>query len=137
MTKVFFVYGTLKVGGFFARSFDKYRRQVKTAAVTGRLLDLGSYPGAIFGGSEEIKGELHVYDDEAYTAENGESIESSLDRIEGYRGPDRDDNLYNKRSMIVVTEDGERVEAIAYEFNAAVTDAEYPVVESGEWDIRR
>ena len=48
MTNKFFVYGTLKVGGRFAKSFDNLRSSFTEARIEGfDLFDLGNFPGIV------------------------------------------------------------------------------------------
>lgn len=123
-----FVYGTLKVGGHFAEEFNSRRISSVPASTPGTMYEgSGWYPACIFGGKNVIIGELHEYEDI-------DRVMDHLDRIEGCRG-DSPHNLYNRKKVTVVTEDGEEVEANTYEYNRSVEDR--PVIESGIWDINK
>lgn len=120
-----FVYGTLKVGGRFAVRFDKFRTSTKVGKIKGTMFNIfDSFPGVILKGDTVIKGEIHEY-------VNAKNIESQLDLIEGYK-EGHDNNLYNKRKVMAITEDGEE-ECIMYEFARDTTNVKK--VETGEWVI--
>lgn len=121
-----FVYGTLKVGGRFAKRFDDVRVNVKPGTVKGTMFDINkSFPGLILEGDTEITGEVHEYED-------AEAVERSLDRIEGYSGPDSKHNLYNKAEVEVDTPDGTETCKV-YVFAKEVSH--FDKVETGIWEL--
>lgn len=124
MKKVF-VYGTLKVGGRFSKLVAKFRHNSKSATTTGTMFSVsGDYPALILAGDTTILGELHEYDDEAFPI---------LNRIEGYRGPNNPNNLYNLEEIEVTLTDGAKDRALVYTFAENTTNLS--IVENGCWPI--
>lgn len=124
--QLFFVYGTLKEGGRFAKRFDNLRTSVRVGTVSGvNMLDLRGFPGAI-DGDGQIIGEVHEYD-------KVETVQQEFDYIEGYNEDSPENGLYNRRTVQVELEDGETVEATMYFFNHAKGSER--VVEDGVWKI--
>jgi gamma-glutamylcyclotransferase (GGCT)/AIG2-like uncharacterized protein YtfP len=124
----FFVYGTLKEGGFFASRFDPFRKSVEEAKIEGvDMLDLGGFPGAV-PGEGTILGEVHEY-------KNEEEVLRAFDRIEGFSEKDPDGSLYLRKEVEVTLKNGEKTTATMYFFNRE-TDW-HRKVENGVWDIRR
>ena len=126
-TEYYFVYGTLKRGyGNSERLFGtsktaKFIKEVETAPKY-TLLDLGAFPGVVEGGETAVKGELWEVSDA--------ETKKRLDRLEGYRGKNDPNNLYNKDTIEI-----DDKPAIIYLFNRFTnfplqTDL---IVESGEW----
>jgi gamma-glutamylcyclotransferase (GGCT)/AIG2-like uncharacterized protein YtfP len=116
-----FVYGTLRRGG--RNDIARFRpapRYVADARIQGTLYDLGSYPGAVLGGSGVLAGEVYAI---------APSLEAQLDRLEEVR-PD-DSGEYIKREV--------RVEAGATELLCLVYEihptriAGHAVIASGNW----
>ncbi len=125
-TDLFFVYGTLKVGGRFAKQFDSARlNSVKAEVEKFDLFDLGSFPG-IKPGTGKVVGELHEYKDP-------EKVTHSMDMIEGYQ-PELRDGMYLRRRVQVKTEAGEIKEANIYVFNFKVPK-HAKKIESGCWPL--
>ena len=86
-----FVYGTLRRGG--RNDIARFRpapRYVADARIQGTLYDLGSYPGAVLGGSGVLVGEVYAI---------APSLEAQLDQLEEVR-PDGSGE-YIKRSVRV------------------------------------
>lgn len=126
-----FVYGTLKVGGYFAERFNHLRLNSKNATIKGALLDLGDFPGIKTEVDGQVHGEIHEYND-------FENVVYEMDLIEGYSGPNRH-NLFN-RIKVIATDDSEEAvetEVIAYEFAQELPGEviERYRVESGIWQI--
>lgn len=125
----FFVYGTLKKGGYFAREFDHIRKSNKPAKLKGfSLYSLGQFP-AVWPGDGEVIGELHEYDEE-----HCEYVLRRIDRIEGFDGTQH--SFYFRREIEVETEDGEIELAYVYVLN----NARFPGISarkiaSGIWDV--
>lgn len=125
-TDLFFVYGTLKVGGYFAEQFDKFRVSSVKAEVEGYdLYSLGSFPG-IKPGQGKVIGELHEYKDP-------ERVTRSMDSIEGYQ-PEIKDGMYLRRRVVTKTESGENKEANIYVFNLKVPERAKKLT-SGIWEL--
>ena len=121
-----FVYGTLKVGGAFAHRFDKFRQSTKSGRIKGTMFNIfNSYPGIKLTGNTDIKGEVHEYT-------NAAEVEKALDRIEGFIAPGHVNNLYDKKKVLVETENGTE-ECIVYEF--ARGTEQLTEVHEGEWVI--
>ncbi len=120
-----FVYGTLKVGGRFAKRFDSVRTSTKKGIIKGTLYDLGSFPGVKLGADTEVIGEVHTYT-------NAKEVEASLDRIEGFFKEDHPHNLYNKRLVQVTTDDGIET-CLMYEF--AKDAKKFTKIEEGIWQV--
>lgn len=126
-TGFIFVYGTLKVGGHFAKSFDEVRLSHVPATTKGTMYRAaGWFPGCVFGGENTITGELHEVQD-------FERVLRHMDYIEGCNPAGSPHNLYNRKTITVTTEDGREVEAVTYEFNRPVDDLH--VMEDGIWPL--
>jgi len=122
-----FVYGTLKVGGHFAQSFNHLRLSSIPAKAKGTMYEGSSwFPAVIFGGEKVVIGELHEY-------EQIDRVLRQLDYIEGYREEGSKHNLYNRRKVVVTTDEGKEVEAYSYEFNHSVESLD--IREDGIWPI--
>lgn len=126
-TDFFFVYGTLKVGGHFAKEFDDYRIRSEKANLLGHdLFNLGWFPGIIPGAGKVI-GELHEY-------KHPEIVQRAMDRIEGYTGDPKNSLFVRKLVTVTVNETGEKVTCHAYQFNSdPSSNAEK--VEDGVWAL--
>jgi gamma-glutamylcyclotransferase (GGCT)/AIG2-like uncharacterized protein YtfP len=124
--KHIFVYGTLKVGGHFARRFDSHRQKVLDGTIIGQLFAVvgAFFPAVKLTGEGTVKGEVHRYED-------FDQVLRQFDGIEGYR-EGREGNLYERRVVDVTTDEGV-IRAYLYEFNR--DDAELEPVEGGEWEI--
>jgi len=85
-----FVYGTLKVGGFYARHFDDFRLDNVEGYINGDLYNLRHFPALILGGKNKVYGEIHKYN-------NFNSVIKLMDQIEGYRENDIPDSLYVRK----------------------------------------
>lgn len=128
----FFVYGTLKVGGFFAAHFDKVRKTHKSAKLKGfDLYRIGSgrnswFPGIVEGNGEVI-GEIHEYED-------ADLVLDAMDHIEGYNAADPKNSFYRRKVLEVELEDGFIEKAFVYIFNDELDEA-WPQLETGVWPI--
>lgn len=130
----FFVYGTLKIGGRFAASFDKVRVSSEVAKLKGfDLYGIGSgktasFPG-IVKGKGTVVGEIHEY-----PKDHLEEVTHYMDMIEGYSEKNEDKSLYLRRKAQVELEDGSTEDAYVYIFNQKIPDS-YPLIEDGIWKI--
>lgn len=92
-----FVYGTLKVGGYFAGQLDDYRLSSEETSITGfSMYNLGNFPTVVRDDSGRVHGEVHDYKQGALAV---------LDRIEGYREENPDSSLYVRETISVDGED--------------------------------
>ena len=109
----FFVYGTLKVGGYYAENFDNVRLTSVPGYITGaNLFDLGPYPAMTEGVERAIvHGEVHTYSEPF-------EIIKRFDHIEGYNEETPKISHYiRKKVEVVIGKKGETVEAWAYFLN--------------------
>lgn len=130
---IVFVYGTLKVGGFFAEHFDKYRIHSFKATVYGSLYSVqNQFPAIILdldnGGI--VHGEIHSYT-------NGEEVLALMDLIEGCEVPEdggSPTNLFNRSLTIAdFDDDNAEVPVIIYTWNQAMNYLEK--IDSGIWEL--
>jgi gamma-glutamylcyclotransferase (GGCT)/AIG2-like uncharacterized protein YtfP len=121
-----FFYGTLMSP--FNR--DGRQRIAQYLAFAGRgsiqaaLFDLGIYPAAVPAADSQVWGEL-------FDLTNSGEVLAALDEIEGYRDGDPESSLYTRVLTTVTLEDGRRMEAWAYFYNAPLGAARR--VESGDY----
>nr|WP_162581734.1 gamma-glutamylcyclotransferase family protein [Variovorax sp. PBS-H4] len=116
-----FVYGTLRRGG--RNDIARFRpapRYVAEAVIRGTLYDLGSYPGAVLGGSDELVGEIYAI---------APALEALLDQLEEVR-PD-DGGEYIKREVWVQAGSTELL-CLVYEIHPDRI-AGRRVIASGDW----
>ena len=119
-----FVYGTLRAGG--SNDIARFRprpEHVGSAALAGTLYDLGTYPGAVLGGENVLRGEVYRITSE---------VETALDLLEEVA--DDDSGEYRKREREVVV-NGHTVVCLVYEIHPARL-AGRPVIASGDWFAR-
>lgn len=109
MTDLLFAYGTL-MRGFRLHGLLAPARFVGTGSVVGRLIDLGSYPGAIREERGRIAGEVYAIDDAARW--------SVLDSTEGPQ--------YHRREVSVRMDDGGERTAFIYWFTAPLRGVPIP-----------
>lgn len=134
MNNKFFVYGTLKIGGYFAESFNKVRKNSTEAKLKGfDLFKIGSgnnswFPG-IIPGEGEVIGEVHEY-----AEEHIKDVYSHMDAIEGYSETNPEASLYRRELMTVELEDGSTETVNVYVFNREI-EKDYPKVKSGVWPV--
>lgn len=94
ITRVF-VYGTLKVGGYFASRFDDFRISSTKAIFKGTLFDAGGYPALIEIGNDIIHGEVHEYMEPTIVLEK-------MDFIEGFdKDKEEKMNLYVRKKVMI------------------------------------
>lgn len=120
-TRHVFVYGTLRAGARndIAR-FSPAPEHVADASVAGTLFDLGSYPGAVLGGTARVVGEIY-----AITS----ALEAQLDLLEEVK-PD-DSGEYIKRE-VKVQAGAEELVCLVYEIHPKRIVGR-PVIASGDW----
>ena len=117
-----FVYGTLKVGGFFAGRFDEVRVKSTPGTIQGTLFK-GAYPQVKLGGDRKVHGEVHEFD-------KFEEVLAAFDRIEGFNERNPAMSLYQRKVTEVETADGTEM-AFVYEYNHSTDDSK--IVEDGVW----
>jgi gamma-glutamylcyclotransferase (GGCT)/AIG2-like uncharacterized protein YtfP len=121
-----FFYGTLMTG------FDRRRRAgienrmtcVGRGWIQAALFDLGIYPAAIPSAEGRVWGEVYRLDDPAH-------VLPILDDIEGYTPDDPDHSLYIRGRVPVTLDDGRRVDAWVYFYNAPLGQAQQ--IPSGDY----
>jgi gamma-glutamylcyclotransferase (GGCT)/AIG2-like uncharacterized protein YtfP len=126
MSDKVFVYGTLMAG------FDRRRRAgidtkmsfVGRGWIEATLFDLGIFPAAVPAPGGRVWGEVYQTDD-------GATVLSTLDEIEGYRPAEPDISLYTRVEVDVVMEDGRIDTAWVYFYNAPLGRAEQ--IASGDY----
>lgn len=91
--------------------------------MTGRLVDLGRYPGML-DGNGNVMGEIYRLDDIAASLE-------ALDDLEEFDPADPDNSLYLRVVRDVRCDDGSITSAWVYLYNRDTANA--PAVKSGDW----
>lgn len=90
-----FVYGTLQGGERLSNYIDELKPvSITLATLTGRLFDLGTYPGLALDGDVAIQGECLTFRDIS------EALRV-LDRVEGFEGYGERNNLYVRRLVTI------------------------------------
>jgi gamma-glutamylcyclotransferase (GGCT)/AIG2-like uncharacterized protein YtfP len=121
-----FVYGTLKVGGYFSSNVSDLLLNHKPASINAIMYSIDdSYPGIIEGGNSKVKGEVHTFSDKKEALRR-------MDRIEGYYKEGDANNLYNRVKTTVETEDGDE-EVYTYVFARSIGN--YKPIKTGIWKI--
>jgi|688.fasta_scaffold04948_3 gamma-glutamylcyclotransferase (GGCT)/AIG2-like uncharacterized protein YtfP len=106
----FFAYGTLKRGFCREKCWPKPPKKVKKGWIRGKLFDLGPYPG-LAEGMEWVEGELWVI-----SSQDMDATIQELDVVEGYF-QDAAEDLYTRKVVEVLLEDGSKWPAYTYYFN--------------------
>jgi len=126
-----FVYGTLKLGGKFAKiyenTFDRHRVSCKDGRIKGTMFDLGPFPAI------RLEGDGHVYG-EVHTFKNFDEIIRIIDRIEGY-SQEHDTNLYERKPVKVELQSGGEEEAYTYVSSLTLDEMAVRVIKCGVWKI--
>ena len=131
-----FVYGTLKVGGYFSYNsvFNENRVCTRVGYIRARLYDLGNFPGIKLSRYKKdvVHGEIHRY-------KNIENVLERMDWIEGYNA-EKEGGLFVRKTVIAhelfhsPKVKGEReVYVYVYEFNENIK--KYTHVKSGLWEV--
>jgi len=124
----FFVYGTLKIGGGFAKQFDSVRKSSTKAVLKGfDLYGIGAsgsagFPG-IVPGDGEVHGEVHEFSKDKLVM-----VTRNMDYIEG------EGNLYFREEHNITYADGTEELVNVYVFGPKM-HPDYPKIESGIWEI--
>lgn len=114
------VYGTLRHGGS-ANSLMKEAKYLGKDTISGKLYNLGAYPGVRLSEAPEEKVQVDLY-------EVPDSLIPQLDRYEGCIPGDTSQSLYNR---VVVTTNITGHEASVYEYNAQPNGTR--LIPSGDW----
>jgi len=126
MADLVFFYGTLMTP--FNRTaqlqIDDYLVFQGRGTIAAALFDLGIYPAAVPDADGSVRGEI-------YEMLQPATVLRALDEIEGYRPADPETSLYTRTLTPVMTDDGGRVDAWAYFYNAPLGRAER--IESGDY----
>ncbi|WP_335964453.1 gamma-glutamylcyclotransferase family protein [Galbibacter sp. PAP.153] len=121
-----FVYGTLMRGFYntFAQNLHTNATYIGKGQASGRLYDLGAFPGAVFDASADLKIKGEVY----YVEKNVKSIMDSLDTYEGINDPEFD--YYEKREAIILV-NNTKIKALVYHLKIAVDT--FTLIENGDY----
>jgi len=126
MAERVFFYGTLMTP--FNRPgrqrIDQHLSYAGRGYISAALFDLGIYPAAVPASEGRVWGEV-------YEALNPLAVLQALDEIEGYRPGEPETSLYNRAKAPVTLEDGRRVDAWVYFYNAPLGQAQR--IESGDY----
>jgi gamma-glutamylcyclotransferase (GGCT)/AIG2-like uncharacterized protein YtfP len=126
MTDLVFFYGTLMTP--FNRTaqlhLDHHLMFRGRGTIAAALFDLGIYPAAVPDADSRVCGEI-------YQMINPRVVLDSLDELEGYRPGEPETSLYTRAVTTVTVEDGSRVDAWAYFYNAPLGRAER--IRSGDY----
>ena len=105
-----FVYGTLRCGSNhpMAALLASHAQFIAEGKASGRLLDLGSYPGMVEAESPDdwVHGDVFELHDP----------ESTLAALDHYEGCDRANPLYTRRQTQVTISTGEKLNAWYYHY---------------------
>src|SRR5438874_1141619 len=126
MTDLVFFYGTLMT------PFDRAGRMRLTSLlepvghgwISAALFDLGIYPAAVPADDGQVWGEVNRMVDT-------DAVLDVLDEIEGHSETEPDSSLYTRSEFPVILENGRRVNAWVYFYNAPLGKAER--IESGDY----
>jgi len=128
VTKLFFVYGTLKEGGHYSHHLKKFRRKVMKATVTGTLYDLGYFPGMRLEGGNIVHGEVHEYKEARHVTEK-------MDEIEGYVGPGMDNFYERVKTNALIEGKSKPIEVETYIFSRPIDKSK--MIPDGNWIIEK
>lgn len=123
-----FVYGTLRPRGTKG-GVREVGEHLGQAIAQGKLFRVAHFPGAIFGDSGPIVGNIFKI---------SSATLARLDMYEGCRYPAVEENLYNRVRITVTRErefevKDEEVECWAYEYNRADELVDDLLIPSGDW----
>jgi|APCry1669188970_1035186.scaffolds.fasta_scaffold02208_4 gamma-glutamylcyclotransferase (GGCT)/AIG2-like uncharacterized protein YtfP len=125
-TDLFFVYGSLKKGGYFSHKFDSLRIESICAEIDGfNLFDLGDFP-CILPGKGKVIGELHTYIEPKLAT-------MLMDTVERYNST-LNNGMYIRKRVSVKTINNEVFEANVYVFNCELPHYA-KIVKNGFWNI--
>jgi gamma-glutamylcyclotransferase (GGCT)/AIG2-like uncharacterized protein YtfP len=131
MTTKVFVYGTLKRGRPLDRSlFEKTRKAVEEATISGSIYNLGPYPTVKLDNKHTVHGEVHTYNEDDF-----DDILKTMDLIEGYNPKKPEAGLYNRFVVDAKLKNGQKVQAWVYQFNGEVPKER--LIKSGVWEPRK
>lgn len=127
-----FVYGTLKLGGYFADLYkdvlDPLRVGVTEATVQCSLYQsIYGWPFAVIDDYSTMKGEIHEF------IEPEKALEI-FDLIEGY-DVERDSGLFSRRIIKAETTDGNKIDVLMYLYVNKFDSIIYKKIENGIWEV--
>ena len=126
MSHLVFFYGTLMTP--FNRPgrlrVEQHLVHTGRGSIAAALFDLGIYPAAVPASEGRVWGEV-------YEMTHPAIVLQALDELEGYRADEPESSLYTRVRTSVTLEDGRKVEAWAYFYNAPLGRAER--IESGDY----
>jgi gamma-glutamylcyclotransferase (GGCT)/AIG2-like uncharacterized protein YtfP len=126
MSQLVFFYGTLMTP--FNRPgrlrVEEHLVYTGRGSIAAALFDLGIYPAAVPASEGRVWGEV-------YEMTHPAIVLQALDELEGYRADEPESSLYTRVRTCVALEDGHKVEAWAYFYNAPLGRAER--IESGDY----
>ena len=126
MSELVFFYGTLmtpfnRIGRL---RIDQHLIPVGRGSMKAVLFDLGIYPAAVPASDGRVWGEV-------YEATQPFVVLQTLDELEGYRPGEPEASLYTRVITPITLEDGRKVKAWAYFYNAPLGRAER--IQSGDY----
>ena len=121
-----FVYGTLKIGGYYSKYLNEYRHSSEIATLRGTLFNTGEFPALIEEGNNIVYGEIHEY-------KKPRIILSIMDRIEGFVGKESDKNFYIRKKIKVQPKNSDESEAYVYFFAHNTNGMKQ--IKDGKWKI--
>lgn len=114
-----FVYGTLlkDFDSYMSKFLNKHSEFIGNAYFTGRLYDLGWYPGAVASDnpSERVYGNV-------FKLKNTDEVFKVLDDYEGVGNTSTYHNEYKRELINAYLDDGERLKIWVYIYNASTKD---------------
>lgn len=121
-TDFFFVYGTLKKDGLYAKQFDQYRINSEDATIDNmELYKIGWFPGMV-PGNKTVTGELHEYKDPNI-------VTALMNKIESCDGSKQ--ALFRCEHRTVTTKLGKKIKAAVYIFNHNINYMK--LIKNGIW----
>jgi gamma-glutamylcyclotransferase (GGCT)/AIG2-like uncharacterized protein YtfP len=131
MSEHLFVYGTLQpeLAPEEVAGLVRQLRRVGVASVSGRLYDLGEYPGAILDDSADtmIVGEVFELPD-------NQAVLAALDAYEGFDPAAPEASLFVRIKCPVTLSDGRKLESWVYVYNQSLEQR--PLVTGGDYAKR-
>jgi gamma-glutamylcyclotransferase (GGCT)/AIG2-like uncharacterized protein YtfP len=133
MEKVYlFVYGTLlsSLNSPAGSVLKMYAERISPATISGRLYDIGGYPGLVLADDGAEEGEI-IYG-ELYMIREKENLLSALDEYEGCSPRFPEPREYVRKVIPVTTPERKKVQAWAYLYNWDISHCLR--IESGDYE---
>jgi gamma-glutamylcyclotransferase (GGCT)/AIG2-like uncharacterized protein YtfP len=129
-TGLVFVYGTLKINGYYADQFNSYRLNCLPGTVNGTMYTPhGGWPCVVLDKGGIVHGELHKYKD--YSA-----VLQAMNMIEGYQEGREKGNLFNRVKTEITLLNGSKVKAFIYVWGSENIEGLIKV-KDGFWEIEK